>query len=282
MFRSPDSGLAAIVALLVCAAPVSAQEFRVHTRIYDARPQAATSGKARSALLGTSTSLFHAGKVYDYQGTGSQVTICEPAHEQFVIVDRSRRMLTVIPFDVVENRLFQAGKSAEKKIAELRKEDDAEATKLAGLLEFYLKPGFQETYDEKTRVLKLKNHPLHYEVKCAVHESADVAATYLDFADAMAKLNYLVNEKALLPGPRIKLDHALRRRGLLPVEVTLHSSHENGLHLRAEHRFEWKLNGDDRGLISELEKLVAAGDVKHVTPQQFFEPAGPTKLDARR
>ncbi len=282
MFRKPVSGLAAIAVLLVCAARAPGQEFSVHTQIFDVRPQAKDGKPARPRLVGSSTSLFHAGKVYDYQGTGNQITIYEPAHDRFVIVDPSRKMLTVIAFDVVENRLYQAGKNAEKKIQELRKENDAGAGKLASLLEFYLSPRFQEEYHEKNHVLKLKGTALSYEVKAAVRDSAEAAATYLDFADAMAKLNYLVNDQSPLPEPRLHLDRCLRQRGLLPTEVTLHSSHEKGLHLRAEHRFDWKLNGDDHAVITEWEKLIVAGDVKHVTPQQFFEPAGPPKLDARR
>src|SRR5438477_11830457 len=121
MFRIPVAGLAGIAVLLVCAARAPAQNFRVSTKIYDIRVP------ARPVLVGRSTALFHAGKVYDCLGTGNQMTIYEPAHEQFMIVDGSRRILTAIPFEAVENGLFQAGKSAERKIAELRKKNDAEA-----------------------------------------------------------------------------------------------------------------------------------------------------------
>ena len=69
---------------------------------------------------------------------------------------------------------------------------------------------------------------------------------------------------------------------MLPVEVTLHSSQQKGLHLRAEHRFDWKLDATDRSMINHWEKLINSSDVKRVTPKQFFEPAASEKLDARR
>jgi hypothetical protein len=98
----------------------------------------------------------------------------------------------------------------------------------------------------------------------------------------MARLNYLVNERALLPGPRLELNKGLRQRNVLPFEVTLHSSHQNGLHLRAEHRFDWKLDATDRSMIHHWEKLMSARDVRKVSTEEFFEPAAPKKLDARR
>src|SRR5262249_56732187 len=116
-------------------------------------------------------------------------------------------------------------------------------------------------------------HVLSYEVKCAFHESPEIVAAYLHFTDWMARLNYLLNERALLPGPRLELDKVLRRRGVLPIEVTLHAREEKGLHVRAEHRFDWKLDATDRSMISRWEKLINSSDVKHVTPRQFFEPA---------
>jgi hypothetical protein len=283
MFHKPVSGLVGIALLFGCAAVAQAQDFRVYTQIFDARtPEAAATKNARPRLLGRSTSLFHAGKVYDQLDSGSQITIYEPAHEHFTIVDGPRRMLTVIPFDYIENRLFQVGKSTEKKIAELRENNTADANQLADILQFQLTPVFKEQYEEKPPLLKMGSRWLSYEVKCASHDSPDVIAAYLNFTDAMARLNYLVNEKALLPGPRLELDKVLLRRGVLPVEVYLHASHEKGLHLRAEHRFDWKLDATDRSMIHHWEKLMSARDVRKVSTEEFFEPAAPKKLDARR
>src|SRR5262245_9932777 len=147
MFHKPVSGLAGIALFFCCAAVAQAQDFRVYTRIFDARVLEGGKGKeAAPQLLGRSTSLFHAGKVYDYLDSGHQMTIFEPAHERFVIVDDPRRQMTMISFEEIENVLYQAVKSAEKKIADLYGEDAPAAKKQADLLKFYLAPRFKEKY----------------------------------------------------------------------------------------------------------------------------------------
>lgn len=283
MLHKPVSGLAGIVWLLVSTAVAQAQDFRVYTQIFDARaPAAAAPKNPRPQLVGRSTSIFHAGKVYDSLDAG-KMTIFEPAHEQFVIVDGPRRMMTVIPFEYIENRLFQVGKGTEKKIVELREKNTAEANQLGDLLQFQLTPAFKkQTYDDKRHLLKMGSPLLSYEVKCAAHDSPEIVVVYLNFTDWMARLNCLVNEKSLLPGPRMALNEVLRRREVLPVEVTLHSSHQNGLHLRAEHRFDWKLDTTDRKAIHYWEELMTARDIKHVAPKEFFKTSAPEKLEARR
>jgi hypothetical protein len=275
MFHKPVSGL---VLLLVCASAARAQEFRVYTQIFDARAPAAGQKAGPPRRVGRSTSLFYAGKAYDYLDSGIQMTIFEPAQERFVIVDDSRKLVTVISFEHIQNRLFQAVKKTEEHIAELEQQHTEKAKRLAGLLRFQLNPVFKTTYDEKLNRLNLSSPFLSYEVKCNGHDSEKVIVDYLDYADWAARLNYLLNDKAMLPGPRLALNDVLRRRQLLPVEVVLHTSQ---LHLRAEHRFDWNLDAHDRKMIAYWDKLLAAGTLKEVTPVKFFEPVELTKTGDR-
>jgi hypothetical protein len=275
MFHKPVSGL---VLLLVCASAARAQEFRVYTKILDARAPADTRKAGPPRLVGRSTSLFYAGKAYDYLDSGNQMTIFEPAQERFVIVDDSRKLVTVISFEHIENRLFQAVKKTEQHIAELEEQHTEKAKRLAGLLRFQLKPVFKTTYDEKQHRLNLSSPFLSYEVKCNAHDSEKVIVDYLDYADWAARLNFLLNDRALLPGPRLALNDILRRRQFLPVEVALNASH---LHLRAEHRFDWNLDAHDRTMIAHWEKLLTSGTLKEVPPVEFFEPEELTKTGDR-
>jgi hypothetical protein len=278
MFHKPVSGL---VLLLVCASAARAQEFRVYTQIFDARAPAAGQKAGPPRRVGRSTSLFYAGKAYDYLDSGNQMTIFEPAQERFVIVDDSRKLVTVISFEHIENRLFQAVKKTEQHIAELEEQHTEKAKRLAGLLRFQLNPVFKSRDDEKQILIKLSSPFLSYEVKCNKHDSEKVIVDYLDYADWVARLNYLLNDKAMLPGPRLALNDILRRRHLLPVEVVLHTSHENGLHLRAEHRFDWNLDAHDRKMIAHWEKLLTSGTLKEVPPVKFFESEELTKTGDR-
>jgi hypothetical protein len=269
MFHMPVSGLAGLVLLLVCAHAAPAQDFSVYSRIWDARtpPAPQKAGK----LLGRSTSLFHAGKGYDRLDSGNQMTIFEPAQERFVIIDESRKLTTVITFEHIENCLFEATKKTEQHIAELKPQPDPKAQSLAALLRFQLNPQFNTTFDAKQNRLNLSSQFLSYDVKCSRHDSENAIAAYLDYADWAARLNYLLNDKALLPGPRLALDDMLRDRQLLPVEVTLHTRNDDGLHLRAEHRFTWDLDSADMKKIVYWDKLLASRSLKEVPPARFFE-----------
>jgi hypothetical protein len=284
MFHKPVSGLAGIALLLYCAAVAPAQDFCVYTRIYDAREaDGAAKGKnaASSKLLGRSTSLFHAGTVYDYGDTGRQMTIFEPAHERFVIIDEPRRQIIVVPFEYIENRLFRANRKTERKIEELRRQGTGDAQKLAEL-QFWLAPEFKETYDAGKRLLTMTSPFLSYEVECATHDSTELIRGYLNYTDWAQRLNYLLNPRAMPPGPRLKLNEALRRRNFLPTKVTLHTRQRDGLHLRAEHQFHWDLDATDLKLITHWKKRMTAGDMKEVSPEDAFEPdAGDKTVDRR-
>jgi hypothetical protein len=283
MFQKPVSGLAGIALLLFCAAAAPAQDFRVYTQIFDlrARDEAGKRGKP-TPHPGRSTSLFHAGKVYDYLDAGRQTLIFEPAHERFLIMSGSNRDVTVVPFEFIENRLFRAGKATEEKISQLRKEGTPQATQQADLLQFYLTPKFKENFDPRKHLLTLSSPFLSYEIECSEHESAELVQIYLNYADWAQRMNYLVNPRAMPPAPRLALNEVLRRRKMLPVKVTLRASHRDGLHLCAEHRFRWELDATDRGTITDWEKRMNAGDVKDVSPEQFFESDAEGNTAARK
>ncbi len=282
MFHKPVSGLAGIVFLLHCATIVSAQDFRAYTQIFDARVVPAAAQKtAPSRLVGRSTALFHAGRVFDASGAGNQMTIFEPAHSRFVIIDGARLVQTELSFEYIENRLFRAVKNTEKHIVSLQEKDTSEARELASLLQFQLTPAFKESYDDKRRLLTLSSPGLSYEIKSDDRESSEILEAYLNYLDWAARLNYLVNKRALLPGPRLAVHDVLRRRRMLPVEVTLHSSHLNGLHLRAEHRFNWTLDATAQKMIADCEKLMSNGELKKLSPQEFFEPISTAKANDR-
>lgn len=288
MPHKPVSGLAGIAFLFISTAVLPAQDFRVYTKIFDERtPDAAAKKTAPSRLVGRNTALFHAGRVYDSLDGGSQMTIFEPAHERFIVLDDARRTRMVIPFAFIEQRLYQEGKRTEAKIAELRGEKTPAANAQADQLEFQLKPKFAESFDDKESRLTLANKRiLAYEAKCDTQPHAEVLDNYLNYAGWAARLNFLMNPRAMLPGPRLALNAALDRRKKLPIEVKLESAQRNGLHLRAEHRFSWKLDASDLSTITHWERFLIARDVKEVPPQEFFEPVAGTapveKLGVRR
>lgn len=268
MFHKPVSGLAGIVLLLACAA-APAQDFHVSTQIFDLHG-AGPAGKEprRPKLVGFCESVFHAKKVYDYNNGSGQMTIFEPAHEQFIFVDGGRRLATAVSFQFVEDRLYQIRKKAQAFVAAAPAEASREAI---GYLQFQLNPRFQESFDEQRHVLRMTSPFLTYEVKCATDATPAHVETYLDYADWAARLKCVTQSQAMLPEPRLAVNEALRRRQLLPIKVTLQTDQQNGLNVQAEHKFSWSLDGDNMAVIRHWNKQLEARDMKHVSPDQFFE-----------
>ncbi|MCA9068133.1 MAG: hypothetical protein KDA84_04385, partial [Planctomycetaceae bacterium] len=89
--------------VLVLNQLVSAQDFRIYTRVYDA----GAAQNVRPAVIGSSLSLFHSGKVYDHveNEQESEVIIFEPAHQRFTILSTSRSMATTVHFDEIKRKL---------------------------------------------------------------------------------------------------------------------------------------------------------------------------------
>ena len=274
MFHKPVSGLAGIALLLACAAAAQCQDFRVSTRIYDLRaaPQEGKKGPRR-AQVQHCESLFHAGKVYDYNDGGSQVTIFEPAQERFLVIDSANRTATRVSFDYIEQRLHQA---RARRAAELPKA----AKEAAGFLDFELHPKFQEKFEKERLTLTLDSPFVSYKVKCSPPPSPQLLDAYLNYADWAARLNYVAYRTFSLPDPRLDVNGRLQKKGFLPVDVELEVKLESGPHMQAEHKFIWALDKDNRTAISYWDKMSTAGDVKLVSPDELFEK--PIKQAYRR
>lgn len=270
---------AALVLLTVTAA--SAQDFRVTTQIHDVSSPAAAR-QARRAPVGRSAALFHAGKVYDCLDASNQMTIFEPAQERFVILDRSRRLATTLSFEEIHAALDLAAQRAEQELDTRQGSTNRAEINSANLLRFHLHPRFREEYDASRRRLELSSPLLLYTVQCEPAGSADIVKTYLQFADWAARLNYVVNPQVQLPGPRLELNKALLRHNVLPAVVEREWRQAGGVHLKAEHKFSWKLDPHDRDMIHDWEKLLHAPDIKRVPLSKLLESKPTQSVPAKR
>ena len=110
--RSLLTGLVSLVLLSALGLPLAAQEFRVYTRIFNERADAAArkAGKQPSPVSRTTT-VFHAGKVYDFIDAGERMTVYESAQERFLIFDGARQLRTEIKTSEIakspSNKLIQ-------------------------------------------------------------------------------------------------------------------------------------------------------------------------------
>lgn len=279
--------MSTLVRLLACFASVaflelhaSAQEFRVYTRIFDIRSESAPGASRKSnEPVSRTITLFHAGKVYDYILAGDRMTIFEPAHDRFLILDGARQLRTEVTTAEIRTVIKTAEHKAQEYIdANQRKQDAAKIR----MLEFQLGPDFAESVDETGSGLRLTGTGATYSVRCEVNQTEDRIKAYLDYADWAARLNFVVHPHAPLPAPRLALDESLRRRSWLPVEVTLQSRQKGGPHLRAEHRYDWKLNADDRKMISRWENELAHPELKEVSFDTYLQSSQNGPAQARR
>ncbi|MFN6108726.1 MAG: hypothetical protein ACK5EA_30265 [Planctomycetaceae bacterium] len=279
--RSLLTGMVSFAVVCAVGVPLAAQEFRVYTRIFNERADAAArkAGK-QPAPVSRTTTVFHAGKVYDFIDAGDRITIYEPSQERFLILDGARQLRTEIKTSEIASTIRSIERKQQERLeSEVGTERDDERLQL---IQFQLNPDFTESIDEQSLALKLSGTGAEYTLKCVVSESPEYARAYLDYADWAARLNYLLHENAPLPGPRLALDESLRRKGWLPLEVSMQGRSRNSPHLRAEHRYDWKLDAADRKLITKAENEIGQPKMKEVDFATFYQRIHTRNAQARR
>lgn len=256
-----------ILGVTTCSVPLAAQDFSVYTRVYRAPLPGAAIGTTAPETVSRSVTLFRAGKVYDQ--VGDEVIIFEPAHNRFVLLNTRRQMAATVHQDELRQLLKIAREETENHVARLREQQTASAAEAVQQVSFTLEPGFDESFNEAARRLKLTSRHLQYHLTCDQPDSPEIVEAYLRYADWTAKLNYVLHPHVLFPEIRLALNASLRRKKLLPLDVELHSEIGTPVHLRAEHKFRWELDSHDRSLINAWEQLLKAPTVKHVPLQEY-------------
>ncbi|MEX0724692.1 MAG: hypothetical protein WD065_00400 [Planctomycetaceae bacterium] len=240
-----------------------AQEFRVVTKVYK------INGADKSQPLARSLTIFHAGKVYDYLDGIEEVTIFEPTHHRITLLSIERELMTRVDLDEIRNLQNVARNETEKYIGELRLKPDANTEKTIAMLKFHWDPVFVEEYDEKQRRLRLTSEFIRYQVVATQRKEKEIVDAYLRYADWTAQLNS-VSHPTLPPNPRLRLNEALRKRNLIPMEVELWADLETDMHLKAEHTIYWELNNTDRTLLLRWETLLKDRGIRNVPLEHYL------------
>lgn len=239
-----------------------AQEFRIFTRVTLESAGSGQAGTAQAAaakpeVIARSLTLFHAGKVYDVIDSVGEVIVFEPAQRRFIIVNTQRDAATIVDFDELHNLLKVARTRTLSYAEQLEGDGDEKSQAAAAQLRFQLAPEFKESWDAGERRLTMTGAFLRYSALCAVEpapqETVDV---WLRYADAMARLNYVLHPGALYPEARLAVNASLAKRRKLPIEVELMTDNDSPVHLRARHEIHWELDAKDRSQIAHWESLV--------------------------
>ncbi|MBX3433812.1 MAG: hypothetical protein KF847_10865 [Pirellulales bacterium] len=231
---------AVILMKLVGPSPVAAQEFRVETEVFVGSQPEPTS---------TSVTLFEKGAVYDFSDSPPQVVVYRRGNEdrpgQFILLDGQTKRRTDVPVDRL-NALFD-------------KINSWAATQDDKLMKFSAAPKFDVTFQRDFGQLTLASKEWTYQVATVPVEDAAALIRYRDFTDAYAKLNAMVYG-SLPPGPRLALNEALEKHGVIPVEIRRTLGKDEDSQVRAAHLFSWRLSREDRTRIDEAQRFIANYD----------------------
>lgn len=276
MLRHLAKALLVVVLFGLTVRPGAAQEFRVYTRVYNEGAAERNPQLDQAPVVTRSLSLFHAGKVYDYVDSAREVTIFEPTEHRFTILNTARAIRTTVDFDQLRHMLKVARYETEKYLAELEQSRKPGNRQRIAALRFQLNPTFEEDYDAKSGRLTLDSPHIRYDVRCAKAATPEVVEAYLRYADWVKRLNYVLHPHALFPAPRLALNANLRRKTMIPTEVTLEATVGTRLHMRAEHQIHWNLDSKDRSLLHRWETLRDDENTKPISFRRYQQ----TVLDA--
>jgi hypothetical protein len=243
---------------------VAAQEFRVFSVVHVL--SAAVVGQ-RPPVVARATTLFHAGKVYDYVDAADEVIVYEPTARRFRVLNTSRGLVASVELDEIRQLLKIAREEAERQAAALAR--DPGAAKTGTLLHFQLDPKFEEAYDEAAGLLSLAGGPVRYTVRATDPKRPGVANAYLDSADWICRLNYLLHPGVMLPESRLALNRALREKQRLPELVELRADAASPIHLRAEHSLHFELNSQERNWIHQWESQLKSKTLREVPLREY-------------
>lgn len=230
--------LATIAVALAPPATTMAADLRIETRVYaadDERP------------INESVTCFHGGVVYDFRAAESRVTVYRgPVGEKparFLLLDTEREIQTEIKASQIASTMSKLRRWA--------------AAQTDPFLQFTGAPQFDESYDAETGELKLTSEQLSYRLVTTPVKHEELKLELRSFLDAFAQLHTLL-EAGLPPEPRLRVNEALFRRGVIPVEVELTARDDEEPGLRGEHDIAWVLSRRDRLKIDQVADQLAS------------------------
>lgn len=231
----------------------AAEDFRVENKIY-----AGSDKEPRTE----STTIFYQGLVYDYLKEPGEVTVFDPTHRRFILLDLSRRLKTEL--------------SADEVAALNHNLRDWAASQTDPYLQFLADPKFDEQFDEATGTLVLASPWISYRVVTQSPDNPAIARQYREFSDWYTLLNTRLNPGSKLPFARLSLNAALEKRARIPKEVHLTMRSKRGLPfqritIRSEHQLVTTLLQSDRDRIRQTDEFM--GMFRSVDFSEYQKPS---------
>jgi len=230
------------------SAPAQCQEFRIETDVYIGDEEAPASH---------TVTLFEKSAVYEFVDKPNQVIIYRTASQgrpaQFILLDPETQRRTDVDVARVEKLMQKLTRWASE-----HKDP---------LLKFAAAPKFEESFDAERGSLTLASPEWTYRVATVEAEDAAALKRYHDFTDRYAELTSMLFNSPP-PGPRLALNAALARHGVVPVEIQRTTGGEDKNAVRAMHLFSWRLSREDRTRLDEAQAFLA--NFKKVDNEKFI------------
>jgi hypothetical protein len=249
----------ALACLVTACSNVSlAEGFRIETKIF--------VGDEKEPASETTT-LFLDGVVYDFLSQPEQIAVFrKPSGDkagQFVLLDPRGRIQTKLS----TNQLWSA---MEKLRSWAARQSDP-------FLQFAANPNFKESFEPDSGQLVLAHHLENYTVTTTPAERPQALTEYREFLDWYTRLNTLLSAGSFPPEPRLRLNDALARREVVPLNVELTRAGEKEP-LRAEHKFIWRLSRADADRIEDVRASLASyRDVENAEFLRATRPETPNQ-----
>lgn len=262
--------LPACLLVLTASASLYAQGYRVEGQIYRIdNPDPA--GHGTETRLSSSVTLFHNGRVYDYVESADEVIIFEPTARRFTILNTARELVTNADFDEIRHLMTSRRKESHQYLKELAQSGRQDADRISRNLQFQLAPKFQTEFDAAGGQLTMTSDAWKYRVRTHAWQDADQIEEYLEYADWIAQLNYILHPSSMFPEPRMELNRKLRELHRMPTSVVLDLNPQEPLMLRADHKFIAQLTADDRHLIQVWDAAVRTDSLRRLSLRRYQE-----------
>ena len=241
---------------------IVAQDFSIRTTVRD------LDAKANNLPLVRSQTVSHAGKIYDSIPAAGELTIFEPVHRRFRILNPGKSASTSVDFDELRHMLKSAEERLIQRLRELEQQSDVSREVLEAL-QFQLHPQFESEFDPAKSRLRMSSKYVVYEVDGQVSDRPEAIEAYLTYADWACRLNYVLHPQPLFPNVRLELNEHLRRHKLLPTKITLRAKLDRPLNLQAEHSWAWTLDTLDRQSIHKWESILRDPKLQKVSLSEY-------------
>ena len=234
------------------AAPAPADDFRMESKVY-------VGDEQQPAV--ENTTLFRAGRVYDYLGEPARVAIFDPARRRFILLDEARRLRTEV--------------ATEDVLAFSMKLQSVAAQSKNKVLIFAANPKFTTNFSTEQNRLDLSSQYFSYSIEGATAPNDQAAEQIREFSDWYARLNSMLNPGATPPFARLVVNEELKQRKLVAKNVSLTLAKQaaggaRGLTLHSEHQITWRLLPKDRDRLSQTADDLAT--FKSVSFAAYREP----------